>query len=64
MCRYLLPHKYVLERDTGLHMYMRCRRCNGRKIMRTQASGYQPVDQHWLITGQFSNDVATPPRTK
>ena len=54
MCRYLLPHRYVLVFDGGEVLYMQCVRCDARKFVISH--GCKPVvDQHWLITGQFKH---------
>lgn len=45
-------HRDDIVRDTYIHEYRRCRRCGGRQI-RVVGRGSQPVDTHWLKTGEW-----------
>lgn len=46
-------HRFAVVRDTGLHHYRRCARCGARDVVRLAPIGHQPVDYHWLETGEW-----------
>lgn len=56
-CR--LFHRWTVALSTGVHRYEACAKCATRRIIRTVAGGYQPVDRGWLETGQFESFQAS-----
>ena len=53
-------HKWVVVRKVGIHTYSACRKCGRRKVEAKSDAGYQPVDHHWLITGEYSKPINPP----
>lgn len=57
-CRFF--HRWILACWTGIHRYEACAKCGTRRIRRTAAGGYQPVDRRWLETGEFESFRTAP----
>lgn len=49
-----LFHAWEKAWNTGANTYWRCRRCGSRGII-IPGGGYQPVDRHWLQTGEWED---------
>lgn len=45
-------HRWRTVRDTGVNVYQDCR-CGKRRVT-IGGTGYQPVDQDWLLTGAWT----------
>lgn len=55
-------HKWEKVRDTRIHRYYQCTKCNGRRIIRSGTRLAQPVDMQWLETGKWRTSNPPPPR--
>jgi hypothetical protein len=53
-------HRWELVRHTGVHSYVRCKRCGERRINKV-AHALQPVDSGWLKTGEWTPRPTFPP---
>lgn len=54
LCRAGIHRRYIV-RDTGVTLYWRCTRCGERFAGRKPGTtGHQPIDYHWLETGEFT----------
>lgn len=61
MC-FLFFHDWEEIKDTGVYLYLRCKRCGKRKVeFPLDPVGYQPIDQKWLETGEWSEPPLTVP---
>jgi hypothetical protein len=47
-------------RDTGSNVYQVHRRSGHRRVWHRDGWGYQPIDQHWLDTGEWSSPGVEP----
>lgn len=56
MC-FLNLHRWEVVKDTGVHLYLRCKRCGNREIRRVMFSGHRPIDENWLKTGKWSTPL-------
>jgi len=52
LCRIGL-HRMRVVRDTGLHAYVQCERCEKRRCIVLSTEGMQPRDDHWVRTGEW-----------
>ena len=58
-----LFHRWKIVRDTGITVYSQCKMCGKRRV--TQYGGFQPIDRHWVKTGEwqrFDNPPKGTPR--
>jgi len=56
----LLFHHFKTIRDTGATLYQECLRCGMRIARQNACGGYQPVDQQWVDTGEWTK-IGKPP---
>lgn len=52
-------HDYQCIKDTRMHRYEVCQRCQQRRIRQVEFGGHQPIDRKWLETGEWT--VMWPP---
>ena len=53
-------HKWKTVKDTGKHIYQQCSKCGKRRIIAVFNGGYQPTDQLWIDTGEFTKPPPLP----
>lgn len=58
--RCLLFHHFKIVRSTGATLYQECLRCGKRIAQQSSHGGYQPVDQQWIDTGEWTK-IGKPP---
>lgn len=57
-CRVL--HRWTRVSVCSIHTYQECAHCGARRVREALAeAGYEPVDSHWLQTGQWRQASAT-----
>ena len=41
-------HKWFTDKETGINKYQRCLKCDSKRVISDDSTGYQPVDTDYF----------------